>query len=136
MTPEAILETVLYCPDLDAAERFYTDVFELPVVARAPRRHLFLRVGPGMLLIFNAAVTASEPSAVKGQPIPLHGAYGAGHMAFRVPLAEIDGWRQRLEQRHIAIESEVVWPRGGHSLYLRDPAGNCVEIATRELWGL
>lgn len=136
MTPEGILETVLYCPDLEAAEKFYTRFFELPVVARSEGRHVFLRVGTGMLLLFNAAVTAAEPSAVKGQPIPLHGTQGAGHMAFRVPLSEIDAWRGRLRAHHVALESEVLWPTGGRSLYLRDPAGNSVEIATRELWGL
>lgn len=136
MTPEGILETVLYCPDLEAAEKFYTRFFELPVVARSEGRHLFLRSGAGMLLLFNAAVTASEPSAVRGQPIPLHGTQGAGHMAFRVPLGEIGAWRERLRAHSIPLESEVVWPSGGHSLYFRDPAGNSLEIATRELWGL
>ena len=136
MTPEGILETVLYCPDLDAAEKFYTGLFELPVVVRADGRHVFFRVGNGMLLVFNAAVTASEPTAVRGQPVPMHGSQGPGHMAFRVPLETIDAWRKHLQDRNVAIESEVAWPNGGRSLYFRDPGGNSIEIATRELWGL
>jgi len=43
--------------------------------------------------------------------------------------------RARLETAGVAIESQVTWPRGGRSLYIRDPAGNCVELASPKLWG-
>ena len=36
----------------------------------------------------------------------------------------------------VPVESEVSWPRGGASLYLRDPAGNVVELASPAIWGL
>jgi catechol 2,3-dioxygenase-like lactoylglutathione lyase family enzyme len=36
----------------------------------------------------------------------------------------------------VPIELETDWPRGGKSLYFRDPAGNSVELITRGLWGL
>jgi len=39
------------------------------------------------------------------------------------------------ETNGVPIESEVRWPRGGRSLYVRDPAGNSVEIASPALWG-
>ena len=67
-----MLESVLYAPDLDAAERFYVGLLELPVVARAAGRHVFFRLGGSMLLIFNASVTSSEPTAVRGQPVLPH----------------------------------------------------------------
>jgi len=34
----------------------------------------------------------------------------------------------------VPIESELSWPQGGQSLYVRDPAGNSVELATRSTW--
>jgi hypothetical protein len=34
----------------------------------------------------------------------------------------------------VAIEQEVDWPRGGKSLYFRDPAGNSVELLTPGVW--
>ena len=34
------------------------------------------------------------------------------------------------------IESEVTWPGGGTSIYFRDPAGNCLELAPGRIWGL
>ena len=36
----------------------------------------------------------------------------------------------------VSIEAEVEWPNGGFSIYLRDPAGNSVELATPSIWGL
>jgi hypothetical protein len=33
------------------------------------------------------------------------------------------------------IEKEFGWPRGGRSIYFRDPAGNSVELVTPGLWG-
>ena len=47
-----------------------------------------------------------------------------------------EAWRERLREYRVAIEHEEAWPRGGHSLYFRDPAGNSVELITPGLWGL
>jgi catechol 2,3-dioxygenase-like lactoylglutathione lyase family enzyme len=69
-------------------------------------------------------------------PVPPHGARGAGHVAFRVPAAALEAWRARLTAAGVAIEAEIAWPRGGRSLYVRDPAGNSVELGTAAIWGL
>jgi hypothetical protein len=29
----------------------------------------------------------------------------------------------------------VRWPRGGRSLYVRDPGGNSIELASPRIWG-
>ena len=34
----------------------------------------------------------------------------------------------------VPIEAEIAWPQGGHSLYVRDPASNSVELATPSIW--
>ena len=136
MSPPGILETAVYCRDLDAARRFYCEVLGLELFAEQRGRHLFFRCGRGVLLVFNPDATASEVTTVNGSAIPLHGATGPSHMAFAVREAELDGWRTRLASAGVAIESEVVWPRGGQSLYFRDPAGNSLELATPRLWGL
>ncbi|PJN93726.1 glyoxalase/bleomycin resistance/extradiol dioxygenase family protein, partial [Amaricoccus sp. HAR-UPW-R2A-40] len=72
---DRILETALYAPDLDAAEVFYGGLLGLPKVSRAGNRHVFFRVGPGMLLIFNPGETA-KPAAAGALPVPAHGATG------------------------------------------------------------
>ena len=131
-----ILETCVYARDLEAAERFYTGVFGLEVLARMPGRHVFFRCGRGVFLVFNPDRTETEETLVAGASVPLHGARGPGHMAFAVREAEVEAWRGRLQALGVGIESEIRWPGGGRSLYFRDPAGNSVELATPRLWGL
>lgn len=136
MTVGGVLETCLYAADLAAAEAFYTSALGLEVLARAEGRHVFFRCGAGVFLVFDPRRTAAAPTRVGGSPVPPHGAAGPGHVAFAVPAAELDAWRARLAERGVAVESEVRWPRGGASLYLRDPAGNVVELASPAIWGL
>lgn len=130
-----VLETALYAEDLAAANQFYGGVLGLERIAFVEGRHVFFRCGDGVLLIFDPRSTANIPTTVNGAPVPLHGASGVGHMAFAVADAELPAWRERLETSGIAIESDVTWPRGGRSLYVRDPAGNSVELASPRLWG-
>ena len=45
--------------------------------------------------------------------------------------------RAAVRQGHgVSIEKEVEWPKGGKSLYFRDPTGNSVELVTPGVWGL
>jgi catechol 2,3-dioxygenase-like lactoylglutathione lyase family enzyme len=136
MQPQAVLETIVYCPDLSAGEAFYRDVVGLTAYTRMPPRHIFFRCGAGMLLMFNPDVTSVERVEVAGSLIPLHGGRGQGHVAFRVPAADMPRWRDRLASLHVPIESEIRWPQGGESVYVRDPAGNSVEFVTAAVWGL
>jgi catechol 2,3-dioxygenase-like lactoylglutathione lyase family enzyme len=136
MRPRGVLETVLYCPDLDAARAFYTGVLGLQLAAAPTERHVFLLCGDGMLLLFNPDHTSRIPVPVAGTMVPMHGGRGAGHMAFRASREEIDRWREHLTAHGVAVETEIEWPGGGRSLYFRDPAGNSLEFATPELWGL
>jgi catechol 2,3-dioxygenase-like lactoylglutathione lyase family enzyme len=136
LQPPGVLETALYCPDLDAAERFYRDVVGLQVIGRQPGRHVFLRCGEGILLLFNPEATADRTIAADGPAVPRHGARGPGHVAFRLPERDIPRWLAHLKATQVAIEAEIHWPQGGYSLYLRDPAGNSVEFATAAVWGI
>jgi catechol 2,3-dioxygenase-like lactoylglutathione lyase family enzyme len=126
-----LVETSAYVDDLDRAEQFYHDVLELEVIGREAGRHVFFRVGNAdVLLLFNPVETA------QGHTLPAHGAHGPGHFAFGIAAAALDGWRRRLQDHGVAIEREIAWPQGAHSLYFRDPAGNSVELITPGLWGL
>jgi catechol 2,3-dioxygenase-like lactoylglutathione lyase family enzyme len=135
LQPPGVLETALYCSDLDAAERFYRDIIGLHLVSKQPGRHVFFRCGEGMLLLFNPDVTAEPVVQMAGPVVPRHGAHGPGHVAFRLPERDIERWRTHLATR-VQLEAEVHWPQGGYSLYLRDPAGNSIELATAAVWGL
>ena len=135
MKPAGILETVLYAEDLDGAEAFYREVLGLEPFTKARGRHLFYRCGNQVLLIFNPEATRLPPAA-GALPVPPHGMEGEGHICFRASAAELDQWRQRLEEKGLAIEADFEWPGGGRSIYFRDPAGNCLEFAEPRIWKL
>jgi catechol 2,3-dioxygenase-like lactoylglutathione lyase family enzyme len=132
----SVLEGCLYAEDLDAAERFYGVVLDLPILSRSGDRHVFFRCGRGVFLVFNPERTASEAVAIGGVHVPRHGASGPGHVAFAVREGDLPAWRERLQLHGVAIEAEIAWPAGGRSLYFRDPAGNSLELATPAVWGL
>lgn len=128
---ETVVETAVYAADLDAMEAFYGSVLGLPVVGKASGRHVFFRVGPAsMFLVFNPATTIQP-----GGEFPPHGSTGPGHFALGIPGDSLDSWRQHLAECGVAIEKEYTRPRGGHSLYFRDPAGNLAELVTPGVWG-
>ena len=136
MRVHGVLESCLYATDLEAAKRFYPSVLGLEVLTHVPDRHVFFRCGEGVFLIFNPVRTRAEQTAVGGSLVPMHGTDGSGHIAFSMPEAELGAWRKRLTERGVEIESEVSWPRGGRSLYFRDPAGNSIELAPPAIWGV
>jgi catechol 2,3-dioxygenase-like lactoylglutathione lyase family enzyme len=131
MNIQAIIETAIYVEDLDQTETFYRNVLGLPIIAKEPGRHVFFRVGSNnVLLAFLAEAT------LKGDQLPAHGAKGPGHFALGIDAGDLDAWRQTLREKNVDIEKEVAWPRGGKSIYFRDPAGNSVELVTPGIWGL
>lgn len=125
-----VLETSLYAADLERSARFYEEVLGLEPLSSVPGRHAFFRLPGAMFLLFQPESTAESTE------VPPHGASGPGHVAFAVQPEEVDAWRERLRSFGVEVEREVTWPRGGFSLYFRDPAGNSVELATPEIWPL
>jgi catechol 2,3-dioxygenase-like lactoylglutathione lyase family enzyme len=128
---KAVVETAIYVDDLDAAESFYRTILGLRVMGKEPGHHVFFQVGgASTLLAFLAQAT------LKGDQLPPHGATGPGHFALGIEADSFDAWRTHLQSHGVTIEKEVEWPRGGTSLYFRDPAGNLVELVTPGVWGL
>ena len=131
MKIRAVVETAIYVDDLQAAETFYGTVLGLPVIGTEPGRRVFFQVGEaGVLLAFLAEAT------LKGDQLPPHGATGPGHFALGIEAEAFDAWRKLLQTHGVTIEKEIEWPRGGMSVYFRDPAGNSVELVTPGVWGL
>jgi len=136
MTPSAVLESALYVSDLAAAERFYGGVLGLEPAGRVEGRHAFFKCGASIVLLFNAEATRQPPAADARLPVPPHGTTGQGHLCFAATEAEIDGWKAHLAAHGVAIEAEFEWPKGGRSIYFRDPSGNSLEFANKTIWGL
>jgi len=128
-----ILETALYVRDLDEAIHFYERVVGLKCMSSGDRLAA-LDAGEGtVLLLFRQGATASG-AAFPGGWIPPHGGEGATHFAFAIRSEDLESWRWHLAAQDVVVESEVVWDRGGRSIYFRDPDGHSVELATPGVW--
>lgn len=133
---ERVVESALYVDDLAHSRRFYVDVLGADVLLDSGRLLALNIGGMSVLLLFQRGAT-SEPLSTPGGVVPPHGAVGNQHIAFAVPdKAALDSWATRLERHGITIESRVQWPRGGESVYVRDPDAHSIEFITPGLWAI
>jgi catechol 2,3-dioxygenase-like lactoylglutathione lyase family enzyme len=128
-----VLETCLYVDDVARARAFYARVFGFTAMT-ANDRFAALDAGPGKVLILFKRGTTLRAARVGDGFIPPHGGEGAQHFAFGIPEGTYAEWTRHLRAEGVGIESEVVWPGGGRSLYFRDPDGHLGELATPGLW--
>jgi len=127
----SVIKTAIYVDDLDDAEDFYGSILGLPMIGKEPGRHVFFQVGDS-----NVLLAFLPETTLKGDALPSHGTSGPGHFALGIEQQSLSAWRQHLKAQGVSIEHEVEWPRGGKSIYFRDPAGNSVELVTPGVWGL
>lgn len=130
---DGILETALYTDDMAQARRFYEDVLELEPIFADERLCAYGVAGRDVLLLFRRGSTM-ETVTMPGGTIPGHDGSGPLHVAFAVGRDQLDEWERRLTSRHVEIEGRTDWPRGGRSIYFRDPDGHLLELATPGLW--
>ena len=123
-------EAVLYAEDVAATAAFYSDVLGLRPLEEPDELAAVFRLDNGVVLLIFDPERSSKP----GRPVPSHGARGEGHIALSVDEGELDRWAEDLHARGIEIEREITWPPGGRSIYVRDPAGNSVELIEGEAW--
>jgi glyoxylase I family protein len=118
------------CADLDRTTAFYRDVLGLALVREGTNdddpdaRHFWFGDAHG---------TAGTLLSFMEYPQMEPGKVGVGsvhHVALSVAsTAELGAWRDYLRSRE--VDCTDVFDRGGlRSIYLRDPDGNIVEIAT------
>jgi catechol 2,3-dioxygenase-like lactoylglutathione lyase family enzyme len=135
-TLTGILETALYVADMSRACAFYETVLGLRMIAgEEDRLRAYSVADRDVLLLFKRGAT-SQPIRIPGGLIPPHDGSGQNHFAFAISAAELPAWEQRLAEHHVEIESSVHWPRGGTSIYFRDPDGHLVELATPGMWSI
>ena len=128
-----VVETGVYVSDLARSRAFYRDVLGLRALIDTPRLLALDVGGQSVLLLFQRGAT-TEPLETAGGIVPPHGASGVQHFAFAISQEALEDWRAYLARAGVAVESEVRWPRGGTSLYLRDPDNHSVELITPGLW--
>ncbi len=130
-----ILETALYTDDMVRARAFYEGVLDLKPIYADARLCAYGVADRDVLLLFRRGTTM-ETVTMPGGTIPGHGGSGPLHVAFAIGRDELAEWERRLKAQQIEIEGRTDWPRGGHSIYFRDPDGHLLELATPGLWSI
>jgi catechol 2,3-dioxygenase-like lactoylglutathione lyase family enzyme len=129
LTPRGILETSLYVDDMDRARHFYEDVFGLSTMFASERLCALDVNGRSVLLLFRRGMSLDP-----GQFGAPHDGSGPLHFAFAIATEELPAWEERLRLHGVVVEQRTTWPRGGQSLYFRDPDGHLGELATPGVW--
>lgn len=133
MTITGVVETTITAEDVQRAGEFYARVMGFPIQFQ-DERLCAMTVAPGQVfLIFHRGGT-SEPAETPGGVIPGHDGKGRMHFAFGIPAEDFNTWQGRLRSFGIEVESIVEWPKGGKSIYFRDPDQHCVELVTPGVW--
>jgi catechol-2,3-dioxygenase len=128
-----ILESSLYVNSLERSAEFYRRVFDLEVMLYDERMCALAVPGRQVLLLFRRGGSV-RPSQTPFGVIPPHDTQGSQHLCFSITHETFAAWRSHLMALNITIESELVQPHGGLSLYFRDPDGHSIEMGTSGLW--
>ena len=124
-----VYETVLYTPDPESTAGFYRDVLGLGQLGDADDLGASFRLPDGNVLLLFDPRRSSQP----GRAVPSHGTAGPGHIAFGLEGGTYDAALETLRASGVPVEKEVDWERG-RSIYVRDPAGNSVELVDGDIW--
>jgi catechol-2,3-dioxygenase len=121
-------------------KNFYINTLGLELVSEEKDRHVFLKAGQSMLLIFNPNKTLTITdfgNESNNNHLPFHGVFAPPsiiHFALEIEKQNYDNVKHMLNEKNIKIEKEVTWKTGTNSMYIRDPVGNLVEIITDGSW--
>lgn len=128
-----IIETALYVEDLAVAKNFYCRTLELDILVESDVLVAFNVGGLSTLLLFKRGASL-QTKRLSGGEIPPHDAHGRIHVCFAIDAKDIKPWAERLAQAGVPIEGRTEWPRGGSSIYFRDPDENLIELLTPGCW--
>jgi catechol 2,3-dioxygenase-like lactoylglutathione lyase family enzyme len=123
--PGAIAAITLFVEDLEAAKRFYQEVFQLPVFHEDEHSAVF-RFGETLINLLRAT---EAPSLVA----PARVAAGDAGVRFQFTLAveDVDGMCDELKGRGVELlNGPMDRPWGIRTASFRDPGGHIWEIAT------
>ena len=132
-TLAGVLETALYVETFERACPFYEQVLGLNSIYRDQRLCAY-DVGHRSVLLLFLRGHSLDTVRLSGGTIPPHDGHGPVHVAFSIAADDRERWETRLQDAGVAIEGRTKWPRGGESIYFRDPDGHLLELATPGLW--
>jgi len=122
--PGAIAAVTLFQEDLEAAKRFYQDVFELPVHYEDEASAVFLFGGTMINLLRVSEAPGLVGPASVADP-------GAGvRFQFTLGVDDVDATCERLRERGVELlNGPIDRPWGIRTASFRDPGGHIWEIA-------
>lgn len=134
-----IIESAIYVKDVLVSIRFYEKILGIKVMdplneKETDERRIAFNVNDQHVFLIFPLDKQFRSLTTPGGTIPEHGATGEMHICFSISKDSLNEWRDHLAKNNVAIESEVIWPRGGTSLYFRDPDNHCIELATPGVW--
>ncbi len=118
-----VLETVLYVDSFERACPFYEHVHGLNSIYRDQRLCAYDVGARGVLLLFLRGHSL-ETVHLPGGTIPPHDGHGPVHIAFSIAPDALAAWEEQLAAADVTVEARTKWPRGGESIYFRDPDGH------------
>lgn len=133
MTINGVVETAIHVENVTRSAEFYQRLFRLPRLAGDDRFCAFAVPGNAVFLLFKRGGSL-DAIPTPGGMIPPHDGSGHMHFAFKIASESLATCERELGEQGVAIESKVEWPRGGTSLYFRDPDGHLVELITPGCW--
>jgi catechol 2,3-dioxygenase-like lactoylglutathione lyase family enzyme len=128
-----VKETALYVDDMSRAVAFYKDVMGLSALVEDERFCALDVNGRHVLLLFLRG-SSIQTAALPGGMIPPHDGSGPLHIGFSIEPGELERWEAHFNAQRVQILSSMNWPRGGRSIYFRDPDGHLLELLTPGVW--
>ncbi len=126
MQINGVVETSLYVRDPEASAKFYHEVLEFEPIL-SDDRITAMSVGGHQVLLL------CKKGASKNWTAP-HDGEGELHVAFAIAHDQLNEWERKLANHGVTIELRRSWPRGGESIYFRDPDRHLIELATPGVW--
>jgi catechol 2,3-dioxygenase-like lactoylglutathione lyase family enzyme len=124
---KGVLETCLYVSDVERSARFYEEIFGFERGVDLGGRGRAMHAGGAQLLLLFKKGASREITAP-------HDGDGELHLAFAIAESDLEAWERWLERHAIGIEEKTTWPRGGRSIYFRDPDRHLLELVTPGTW--
>jgi len=122
--PGPIAAITLFVEDLEAAKRFYRDVFELPVVFEDDNSTVF-RFGETLVNLLN---TSEAPGLV--EPATVATPDAGVRFQFTLGVDDVDAMCEELKERGVDfLNGPMDRPWGIRTASFRDPGGHIWEIA-------
>ena len=122
--PGGIVAITLFVEDLEAAKRFYRDVFQLPVVFEDDNSTVF-KFGE---TVINLLKTSEAPGLV--EPATVATPDAGVRFQFTLDVDDVDAKCEELKQRGVELlNGPMNRPWGIRTASFRDPGGHIWEIA-------